>query len=392
MAHILVLNAGSSSLKFGLFSAEKTPQPLATGLVERIGGPAHMRLRRADGGSLSDAALPAAQGADHAGALAAAFAQVIQHFPQAQIVAVGHRIVHGGRDFVAPVVLREREMQALAALVPFAPLHQPHNLAGVRAAMALLPEALQIGCFDTAFHRHHPFVNDTFALPREYYEKGVRRYGFHGLSYDYIAGALAQMAPTLHAGRVVVAHLGNGASMCALLAGRSVASSMGFSALDGLPMGTRSGQLDPGVLLYLMEQEQMSAAQISDLLYRRSGLLGLSGISHDMRSLLASDAPQAREAVDYFCFRIRRELGGLAAALEGLDAVVFTGGIGENAAEIRARTCAGMGWIGIELDAAANQADATVISTPLSRVRVLRIPTNEELVIARAAVALGGAA
>ena len=392
MAHILVLNAGSSSLKFGLFTAEKAPQPLATGLVDRIGGPAHMRLRSHDGGVLCDAAVPAAQAADHAGALAAAFHHVGQHFAQAHIVAVGHRIVHGGRDFVAPVVLGASEMQALAALVPFAPLHQPHNLAGVRAAMALLPDAVQIGCFDTAFHRHHPFVNDTFALPRDYYEKGVRRYGFHGLSYDYIAGALAEMAPTLHAGRVVVAHLGNGASMCALQAGRSVASSMGFSALDGLPMGTRSGQMDPGVLLYLMEQENMSAAQISDLLYRRSGLLGLSGISHDMRSLLASDAPQAREAIDYFCFRIRRELGGLAAALEGLDAVVFTGGIGENAAEIRARTCAGMGWIGIELDAPANQAGATVISTPLSRVRVLCIPTNEELVIARAAVALAGVA
>jgi acetate kinase len=242
MAHILVLNAGSSSLKFGLFTAEKAPQPLATGLVDRIGGPAHMRLRSHDGGILCDAAVPAAQAADHAGALAAAFHHVGQHFAQAHIVAVGHRIVHGGRDFVAPVVLGASEMQALAALVPFAPLHQPHNLAGVRAAMALLPDAVQIGCFDTAFHRHHPFVNDTFALPRDYYEKGVRRYGFHGLSYDYIAGALADMAPTLHAGRVVVAHLGNGASMCALQAGRSVASSMGFSALDGLPMAPVRGR------------------------------------------------------------------------------------------------------------------------------------------------------
>ena len=243
MAHILVLNAGSSSLKFGLFTAEKAPQPLATGLVERIGGPAHMRLRSHDGGVLYDAAVPAAQAADHAGALAAAFQHVGQHFAQAHIVAVGHRIVHGGRDFVAPVVLGASEMQALAALVPFAPLHQPHNLAGVRAAMALLPDAVQIGCFDTAFHRHHPFVNDTFALPRDYYEKGVRRYGFHGLSYAALCRRLPEISTQPLPQRLLALHLGNGASICAIKDGQSVGTTMGYSPLEGLTMGTRVGTL-----------------------------------------------------------------------------------------------------------------------------------------------------
>ena len=245
-------------------------------------------------------------------------------------------------------------------------------------------DAVQVACFDTAFHRGHPFVNDTFALPRRFYEKGVRRYGFHGLSYDYISGDLARRLP--EATRVVVAHLGNGASMCALRDGRSVASTMGFSALDGLPMGTRSGQLDPGVVLYLMEQEGMTAEEISDLLYKESGLKGMSGISNDMRELEASDDPRAAEAIDYFTFRIRRELGALAAVLGGLDAVVFCGGIGENSAMIRHRVCDGMGWLGITLDAAANRENAPVISS--GAVRVMVIPTDEEIVIARAAMAL----
>lgn len=385
MSDILVLNAGSSSLKFGLYAAGDDPQAKAIGLVERIGGAARLRLRDAQGQTLAESDLPEAQAADHQGALSAALAEIETHFPGSHIAAVGHRVVHGGMIYSDPVVLTDDIVTKLESFIPFAPLHQPHNLAGIRAALSAFPDARQIACFDTAFHRNHPFVNDTFALPRRYYEKGVRRYGFHGLSYDYISGTLSEMAPTLHAGRVVVAHLGNGASMCGLLGGRSVASSMGFSALDGLPMGTRSGQLDPGVVLYLMESEKLSPVEISDLLYRQSGLLGLSGLSHDMRTLLASDDPKAREAVDYFCFRIRRELGGLAAALDGLDALVFTGGIGENADIIRSRVCAGLGWIGVELDEARNKAGETVISTDLSRVRVLVIPTNEELVIARAA-------
>ncbi len=393
MAHVLVLNAGSSSLKFALFEEGDTPRALATGLVERIGGAARITVEGPADDPLVAADLPHTQAADHAGALGAALDAISEHFPDAKVVAVGHRVVHGGMDFSAPVVITEGILSRLADFKPFAPLHQPHNLAGIHAAMVAFPSAVQVACFDTAFHRDHPFVNDTFALPRAYYEKGVRRYGFHGLSYEYVSGALKDSAPKLHAGRVVIAHLGNGASMCGLKNGHSVASSMGFSALDGLPMGTRSGQLDPGVVLYMMEEEGLGPREIGTLLYTQSGLLGMSGISHDMRTLLASDDPRAREAIDYFCFRIRRELGGLAAALEGLDAVVFTGGIGENAAPIRQQICANLGWIGIDIDAARNTAGETVISTPTSRVRVLVLPTNEELVIARAALGLtkGGA-
>ncbi|RBI77016.1 acetate kinase [Roseovarius sp. TE539] len=389
MTHVLVLNAGSSSLKFGLFAQANDPEVLATGLIDRIGGTATLRLRGADDSTLSECELPPERARDHAGALDAALAAIREAFPEADVMSVGHRVVHGGMDFSAPVAITPDILSRLEAFVPFAPLHQPHNLAGIRAALAAFPDAAQIACFDTAFHRRHPFVNDTFALPRAYYEKGVRRYGFHGLSYEYISGALATMDPALHDGRVAVAHLGNGASMCGLHGGRSIASSMGFSALDGLPMGTRCGQLDPGVVLYLMQEEGLDAGAISDLLYKQSGLLGMSGLSHDMRTLLASDDRRAGEAIDYFCFRIRRELGGLAAALDGLDGVVFTGGIGENAAPIRARACDGLGWIGVEIDADRNAAGETVISSSTSRVRVMVIPTNEELVIARAAMRPG---
>ena len=283
-------------------------------------------------------------------------------------------------------------LAALDGLAPFAPLHQPHNLAGVRAALAAFPGAVQVACFDTGFHRNHPWVNDTFALPRAYYDKGIRRYGFHGLSYDYIAGELARIAPQLSAGRVIVAHLGNGASMCALSNGQSVASTMGFTALDGLPMGTRTGQIDPGVIFYLVQQEGMTIDEVRLMFYHDSGLKGLSALSNDMRVLEASDAPEAYQAIDYFVFRIRRELGALAAALGGLDALVFCGGIGENSRLVRSRVCEGMGWIGIELDHARNQANETVISTDFSRARVMVIPTDEEIVIARAAYALLGGA
>lgn len=388
--HVLTINAGSSSLKFGLFARTAAePEPRLTGVVEKLGATPRLRAADGTGRELLRRDLTPDEGADHPSALAAVIALIAQQFPGLGISAVGHRVVHGGPNYAAPMVLSPALLGELDAYSPFAPLHQPHNLAGVRAAMAAFPQALQVACFDTAFHRNHPFVNDTFALPRRYYEKGVRRYGFHGLSYEYVSGELARIAPHLASGRVVIAHLGSGASMCGLLNGRSVASTMGFSAVDGLPMGTRSGQLDPGVLLYLMDQEGMSAQRISDLLYKESGLLGMSGISNDMRELLASTRPSAREAIDYFVFRIRREVGALAAALGGLDAVVFSGGIGENAAEIRARICDGMGWIGLELDAGRNGDNAQVLSTEFSRVRVLRIPTNEEIVIARAAARLG---
>ncbi|KUF09172.1 acetate/propionate family kinase [Pseudoponticoccus marisrubri] len=387
MAHVLVLNAGSSSIKFGLFDAG-TLRPEGSGQVERIGGPAVLHLHDAEGNRLEKTTLPEGAAADHDGAVGLILQQLERHWAGVEIRAVGHRVVHGGWEFGAPCEIAPQVLDRLERLAPFAPLHQPHNLAGIRAAFTAFPSARQVACFDTAFHRGHEFVQDTFGLPRSYYDKGVRRYGFHGLSYDYISGELARIAPELQAGRVVVAHLGNGASLCGMKAGRSVASTMGFSALDGLCMGTRSGQLDPGVVLYLMEEEGLDAAAISDLLYRKSGLLGLSGISSDMRTLLASDAPAAREAVAYFCTRIRRETGGMAAALEGLDALVFTGGIGENAAPVRAQVCAGLGWLGVTLDPLRNEAGEPVISAEGAPVPVMVLPTNEELVIARAAAAI----
>ncbi|MDV7269409.1 acetate/propionate family kinase [Thioclava sp. A2] len=381
MRAILTLNAGSSSLKLGLFSEDL--ETLAMGHVDRIGGAGGLKLTDGAGGALPVPEAGPEGFATNAAALQTALTAFRGAFPALEVVAVGHRVVHGGIHHAAPERVTETLMAELAQLAPFAPLHQPHNLAGVRAALEAFPQAPQIACFDTAFHRNHPFVNDSFALPRRFYEKGVRRYGFHGLSYDYISGELAACEPALHAGRVVVAHLGSGASMCGLKGGQSIASTMGFSALDGLPMGTRSGQIDPGVLLYLMDQEGMSSAQISDLLYKDSGLKGMSGISNDMRELEASNDPHAQEAIDYFTFRIRRELGGLAAALGGIDALVFCGGIGENSAHIRARVCEGMEWLGITLDAGANAANAREIAH--GPVRVLTIPTNEEIVIARAA-------
>ena len=383
--HALTVNAGSSSLKFGLFALDGL-DCRATGIVDRIGGEATLELSDGTGETLTEEAL-GARGADHAAALGAAFEALRDAFGEAEVAVVGHRIVHGGIDYDRPVRLTDEVVARLEELEPFAPLHQPHNLAGVRGARKAFPEAVQVACFDTAFHRHHPFVNDVFGLPRAYYDKGVRRYGFHGLSYEFISSELARIAPELHAGRVAVAHLGNGASMCGIVAGSSVASSMGFTALDGLPMGTRCGQLDPGVVLYLMQEEGMDDAAISELLYRKSGLLGLSGISNDMRRLEESEDPKSDEAIDYFTFRIRRELGGLAAAMEGLDAVVFTGGIGEHSARVRREVCAPMRWLGIELDEEANARHGQVISADGSRVTVMVVPTNEELVIARAAAA-----
>ncbi len=388
MTEVLTFNAGSSSLKFGLFGAGADTPCRAIGRIEPIGGAAELTLQDGDGAVIDRADLDPSEAADHDGATRAVLRLLQAHFPAARIGAVGHRVVHGGPDHGRPAAITPAVLAELQRLAPFAPLHQPHNLAGIAAAQAAFPQAIQVACFDTGFHRGHPFVNDTFALPREFYARGLRRYGFHGLSYDYIQGELRRIAPQLRAGRVVVAHLGNGASMCAMSGGRSVTSTMGFTALDGLPMGTRSGQIDPGVLLYLMQQEGMDAAAISDLLYHRSGLLGLSGLSNDMRRLEAAGTPEAAEAIDYFVARIRESLGALTAALGGLDALVFTGGIGEHSPAIRQRVCQGMGWLGIALDPARNAENATVISTPDGAVRVLAMPTNEEVVIARAAAAL----
>ena len=376
MKAILTLNAGSSSIKFAVYEAAEAPVERLRGQVEALGEAARLELT-VDGAARTAEIGPA----DHAAGLDAILTAIAPHVDGATIAGVGHRIVHGGTEFDRPAPLTNATVARLSALIPLAPLHQPHNLAAVAAARTRFPDAAQVGCFDTAFHRGHPFVNDTFALPRRYYEAGVRRYGFHGLSYDYITSRLATDHPELHAGRVVVAHLGNGASMCGIRGGRSVGSTMGFSALDGLPMGTRCGQVDPGVLLYLMDQG-MGAGEMTSLLYKESGLLGLSGLSHDMRTLLASDAPEAAQAIDYYVFRIRRELGAMAAVLGGLDALVFCGGIGEHAAPIRARVLEDMAWLDLTLDADANDTSARRIDA--GGVPVMVIPTDEEGVIARA--------
>lgn len=391
--HIVTLNAGSSSIKFALFAAEDDEaSPLALGLAEMTGEERRIKVRDNSGARLYDDVWSQTDGAAfHEEALRRILSWQGEAFPSARIDAVGHRVVHGGVHYDAPVIITGEVIDRLEKLVPLAPLHEPHNIAGIKAAREAWPESIQVACFDTAFHRSHPFVNDVFALPRQYYAEGVRRYGFHGLSYEYVSTRLREISPSHAKGRVVVAHLGNGASMCAMQNGRSVASSMGFTALDGLPMGTRCGQLDPGVVLYLMQEKKLSAEEISNLLYKESGLKGLSGISHDMRELESSDASEAREAIDYFVFRIRRELGGLAAVLQGIDAIVFCGGIGENAWRVRERVLEGMEWLGVELDRYANEQQKEVISSAKSSVRVFVIPTNEEQIIARHALQLADA-
>lgn len=376
---LLTLNAGSSSIKFAVFEAAGELPELARGQVENLGRQAVLTVK-SRAGTPHRSELGAA---DHAMALRSILPP-LQSLAGSErvIVGVGHRIVHGGPKRCEPEILDDAAIASLATLNPLAPLHQPHNLAAVEAARRTFPDAVQVGCFDTAFHRGHAFVEDAFALPREYYDRGIRRYGFHGISYQYIAGELSRIAPEIAAGRVVVAHLGNGASMCAMRDGRSIASTMGFSTLDGLAMGTRSGQIDPGVLLHLLQQEGMDGEQLADLLYRRSGLLGLSGFSNDMRTLEASPDPAARDAVDYFIHRIRRELGSLAAVLGGIDALVFTGGIGENSSHVRAGACHGFEWLGILLDPERNEGGARDIAS--GAVRVMVVPTDEEQVIARA--------
>ena len=380
---ILTLNAGSSSVKFALFAADDALTELARGQVEGLGAAARLTAKDGGGGVLAEREFDAAGMADHAAAVAAVLALLAERFGGARVVAVGHRVVHGGMDFAAPVVLDDGVVAALDKLTPLAPLHQPHNLAGIRAARDAFPDAAQVACFDTAFHRRHPWVNDTFGLPRAWYDAGIRRYGFHGLSYEYVAGEMARRWPDAAAGRMVVAHLGNGASLCAIRDGASVGSTMGFTALDGLPMGTRCGQLDPGVVLYLMAEKGMDHEAITDLLYKQSGLKGLSGLSHDMRELEASDRPEAQAAIDYFVTRIRREIGAMTALIGGLDALVFCGGIGEHSARIRAEVAGGFDWLGLELDTARNAAAEPVISADGSRVQVFVVPTDEETMIAR---------
>jgi acetate kinase len=387
---ILVLGAGSSSLKFGGFavpaSPDGEPERLVHGQFEGIGVAPRFSAVAVGGETLAhDEVANAAAQFDHEAALNFILEWLAQRRSGQRLVAVGHRIVHGGSLFAEPVRVTASVLAKLEALVPLAPLHQPHGLAGIRAIAKRLPDVPQIACFDTAFHRTQPAVAQLFGLPRELSEDGIRRYGFHGLSYQYIASQLPKYLGAAGDGRVIVAHLGNGASLCALRGRRSVASTMGFTALDGLLMGTRCGNLDPGVVLYLIEEKRMTAAQVAEVLYERSGLLGVSGVSSDLRVLLASDKPAAAQAIELFVYRIVREIGSLAAALGGLDALVFTAGIGENSALIRQRVCQQLGWLGLRLDPAANDAHVPRISAAESPVSAWVIATNEEQVIARAA-------
>lgn len=382
---ILVLNSGSSSIKFNLYSGTRTE---LSGQVSGLGATPHVSLKSHAAALTIDRDLAADFGRSHRDALTALLPLLEAAMNGRHVDAVGHRVVHGGTDYTKPVRIDAQILDRLKTLEPLAPLHQPHNIAGILAAQDAFPEAVQVACFDTAFHRKHPFVNDTFALPRSYYDEGVRRYGFHGLSYEYICDYLQKSDSEAYGGKVIVAHLGNGASMCAIRNGQSVGSTMGFTALDGLPMGTRCGQLDPGVVLYLLTTKGMSPDEVSDLLYTNSGLKGLSGISQDMRELSQSSEPRAKEAIDYFVFRIRRELGAMAAVLSGIDTFVFTGGIGENAANIRSRVCADQDWIGMSIDEAKNAESRIDISEDESRIKVLVIPTNEEEMIRRHTEAL----
>lgn len=385
--HLITLNAGSSSIKFGLFAVESNiPQLVASGQAEGLGAEPLFHARVAGGPSNK---ISLSEG-DHNGALRAIVSWLGETFAQAEIAAVGHRVVHGGVTYAQPAVVDEDVLASLEKLIPLAPLHQPHNLAGIRAARAAFPGVPQVACFDTAFHRGHDFLNDVYALPRSYYEAGLRRFGFHGLSYEFIARRFRKIEPSRADGRIVVAHLGNGASLCGMTGGRSVASTMGFSALEGLPMGTRCGRIDPGLLLYLLEKEKMSVEDLTNLLYRNSGLLGLSGLSQDMRTLEASGAPQAREAIDYFVHQIRIEIAGLVAALRGIDTLIFTGGIGEHSANVRASVVTGLTWLGMDLDQEANARNSRIISTPASRVPVYVIATDEEAMIARHTVDAAG--
>jgi acetate kinase len=390
---ILVLNAGSSSLKFSTFDAGSPGQPpMLHGQVEGLYGAARFTARDVQGNNVGARAWEPGSEAGHAEAIA-----WLVDFLQARrgadrLVAVGHRVVHGGMAYSEAVRVTPEVMAALGKLAPLAPLHQPHNLKPIDIVAQMRPELPQVACFDTAFHRAQPEVAQAFALPPSITDLGVRRYGFHGLSYEYIASVLPGIDAAAGAGRTVAAHLGNGSSMCALVAGRSVASTMGFTAVDGLPMGTRCGSLDPGVVLYLMDELRMDPRAIEDLVYKRSGLLGVSGISGDMRTLLASEDPRARFAIALYTYRVGRELGSLAAAAGGLDAVVFTGGIGEKAATIRDAVCRAAAWLGLELDAEANLAGGPRISTAASQVAAWVVPTNEELMIARHTARVAGVA
>jgi acetate kinase len=382
---ILTLNAGSSSIKFALYEViDDQPVVSVKGQVDGIGTAPHFVARDSAGKLVAESyweRVPAGQG--HARAFKQIWSWLTGATQGRPILAVGHRVGHGGETYAEPVLIDTQVLAELTGLIPLVPLHQPNNLAAIRAVAADHPDLPQVACFDTGFHRGRAKVTEQLGLPRALLERGLKRYGFHGLSYEYIAGRLRELAPEAAEGRVVVAHLGSGCSMTAMRGGRSIDTTMSFSALDGLPMGTRCGILDAGVILFLMREDGLGVAELEDLLYKRSGLLGLSGVSNDLRDLHASDDPRAAEAIDYFCYRIGQTLGSLCATLGGLDALVFTAGVGENDAQVRARVCRDAAWLGIRLDAAANQTCGPRISPPGAVPSVWVIPTDEEAMIAR---------
>jgi len=383
--YAVVLNAGSSSLKFCIF---RRPQNEAwdwasRGQIEGIGTAPRFSAKDGSGQKLEDRELDKSAVRDGRSALEALASWLRSTYGGASVLGVGHRVVHGGAHYAGPTVVTPEVMKDLRELIALAPLHQPHNLAAIEAVAERLPGVPQVACFDTSFHRGQPAVAEVVPLPRDICSAGVQRYGFHGLSYEYIASVLPQVAPSIANGRVIVAHLGSGASMCAMMDRKSVDSTLGFTALDGLCMGTRPGALDPGVVLYLFQSLGLGAKDVENMLYKKSGLLGISGISNDMRDLLGKPEPAAKLAVDYFVYRAAKEIGALAAVLGGIDGLVFTAGIGENSAEIRSRICAASEWLGIELDPEANSTRGPRISRANSRVSAWVIPTNEELIIAR---------
>jgi len=375
-----VINAGSSSVKFSFYEGE---QRILAGQVDGIGANPSASAEGPKGERIAPPDLGAKPPTVPSEVLPAILPWAREQLGGRRLEALGHRVVHGGLRYSRPARVTPELLAELEALVPLAPLHEPHNLAPIKMAMSLNPGLPQVACFDTAFHRTAPEVEQAFALPYSYYEEGIRRYGFHGLSYEYIASVLPKRAPEIASGRIVVAHLGNGCSACAMQGRVSIATTMGFTALDGLPMGTRCGELDAGVVLHLIQQKRMAAEELVNLLYRRSGMLGLSGISSDFRELLASDNPRARFAVDVFCYRVAGHIASLAAALGGLDGVVFTAGVGENAAAVRGAICRACEWLGLELDELANREHKERISMPKSRVAAYVIKTDENLMIAR---------
>jgi acetate kinase len=384
MDTILVANAGSSSVKFQVFGIgqDGSLKRQIKGQMDGVGSRPRLRATGADGAVLIDRSYENEAVRDVAAAITTAGAWLRVEL-KIDPIAIGHRVVHGGPDYDRPVPVDQDVLAQLEKYISLAPLHQPYNLAPIRSILARFPDRPQVACFDTAFHRGHGDLADRYAIPEYLYAEGVRRYGFHGLSYEYIASILPDVAPGIASKRVIVAHLGSGASMCALDNGRSIESSMGFTALDGLPMGTRPGQIDPGVVLYLISEKGMAPADIQNFLYRECGLKGLSGVSNDMRELLTSDNPRAALAVDYFVYRASLFAGMLAAALQGVDALVFTAGVGENSAPVRAAIAAKLGWLGVSIDADANEKHARLVSRPESRVAVYVLPTDEELMIAR---------